>query len=100
MARYIDADALKDRVDRMWDSRQLTNTKHKTIIELLDGEPTADVRENVRGKWLWGLAENGWANHVCSNCGWTKNTDVHVMLGYDYCPNCGAEMSGGEKYVR
>ena len=44
------------------------------------------------GKWLWKLADNGWADHICSVCGWTKNTDIHVSLGYNYCPNCGSYM--------
>ena len=42
-------------------------------------------------KLLWSLADNGWADHTCSECGWTKNTDIHVRLGYDVCPNCGTK---------
>lgn len=47
------------------------------------------------GEWLWDLARNGWADHKCSVCGWTKNTDIHVKLGYKFCPNCGAMMVKG-----
>ena len=46
----------------------------------------------IRGKWEWELADNGWANHICSECGYTKNTDIHVSIGYRYCPMCGAYM--------
>lgn len=56
--------------------------------------PAADVRPVVRGEWIWELADNGWANHICSCCGYTKNTDIHVALGWNFCPNCGADMRG------
>ena len=54
------------------------------------------ITEPKQGKWLWNLAENGWADHICSECGWTKNTDIHVSLGYKFCPNCGS-YNGGEQ---
>ena len=55
--------------------------------------PAADVRPVIRGKWKWSLADNGWADHTCSVCGFTKNTDIHVRLGWSFCPNCGADMT-------
>ena len=48
--------------------------------------------KNKHGKWLWKLADNGWVDHICSECGYTENTDIHVSVGYRYCPNCGAYM--------
>lgn len=51
----------------------------------------------VHGKWLWELADNGWADHICSVCGFTKNTDIHVRVGWRYCPNCGARMDAERK---
>ena len=30
----------------------------------------------------------------CSNCGWEEHTNI--MLGYNFCPNCGADMRGSE----
>lgn len=61
-------------------------------VGLIESLPSAQPKRE-KGKWLWELADNGWANHICSKCGWTKNTDIHVSLGYNFCPNCGAEMS-------
>lgn len=46
------------------------------------------------GEWLWQLADNGWADHICSVCGYTKNTDIHVSLNWSYCPHCGSKMRG------
>ncbi len=53
--------------------------------------------QRKRGKWLWELASNGWANHICSECGFKENTDIHVKLNWRYCPKCGAEMIESEK---
>lgn len=47
-----------------------------------------------RGEWIWQLADNGWADHICSVCGYTKNTDIHVSLNWSYCPHCGSKMRG------
>lgn len=51
---------------------------------------------NRQGEWLWELADNGWADHICSECRFTINTDIHVSLGegYEHCPRCGANMCG------
>lgn len=88
MARYIDADALIDRVTRMWESRQITNTKYKCFTEILTAEPTADVVERKRGKWTHDGSK--WANRfICSECGY-KLFDEPT----NFCPNCGADMRG------
>ena len=60
--------------------------------KLINELPTAN---RPQGEWLWQLADNGWADHICSVCGYTKNTDIHVSLNWSYCPNCGADMRKG-----
>ena len=40
-------------------------------------------------KWIWKLADNGWADWICPKCGWKYNDDIHVTLDYKYCPMCG-----------
>lgn len=54
--------------------------------------PPADVVERKHGKWIWQLADNGWADNICSVCGYTINEDIHVCVDYNFCPNCGADM--------
>lgn len=49
------------------------------------------------GHWKWDFADNGWADHICSECGYRINTDVHVTLDYHYCPHCGAKMEAEHK---
>lgn len=69
-----------DHTDRIW-----FHTKHGKDVEFV---------KRKRGRWLWELADNGWADHICSECGWTLNTDIHVGIGYKFCPYCGADMRG------
>ena len=45
-------------------------------------------------KFGWRLAENGWADTYCENCGWTENHDVHVGVDYKFCPGCGGSVEG------
>lgn len=46
--------------------------------------------ERKQGKWL--LKIEDWNRWTCSECGFSTRTDIHVTLGYDYCPKCGAPM--------
>ena len=39
------------------------------------------------------LAVNGWLDTTCKTCGWTENHDVHVRLGYRFCPGCGGSVT-------
>ena len=65
----------------------------RTINEMPSVTPQPKI-----GYWKWQLADNGWANHICSECGFKHNTDIHVTLNWKYCPNCGAKM-GNDKQV-
>ena len=65
---------------------------NKDLMGRIKAIPKADVVPVKHGEWLWELADNGWADHICSLCGWTENTDIHVSIGYKYCPCCGAKM--------
>lgn len=72
-------------------------------IELRQGEN--ETEDDIRIIWNtratlgrgtcrfeWSLARNGWADHTCSECGYRENTDIHVSLGWQYCPNCGRKV--------
>lgn len=58
--------------------------------------PAADVVEVRHGRWI--LTIEDWNRWTCPVCSWQKWTDIHVSLGYNYCPNCGAKMDGGVEY--
>ena len=94
--RLIDADTLKELIAKnvyplsdAWNSRDYGMFWTGGIEKAIDDAPTIAPK---RGKWNWDFADNGWADWTCSICGWKKNTDIHVNLGYNYCPNCGAKM--------
>ena len=63
-------------------------------IRVGDGSWAIVYDENRVGEWLWELADNGWADHICSECRYTINTDIHVGIDEPRCPRCGANMTG------
>lgn len=60
------------------------------VLSKIDEQPTVEPRKP--SEWIWKPADNGWADHICSNCGYTENTDIHVKLDWKYCPGCGSYM--------
>ena len=108
MPRYIDADnAIKD-------IRELAEKHHSNgeyqfangvlkAITRITSQPTADVKEVVRGKWVHPKNESDPLWHLCSNCGKGQNQKFDVAKRYQnewageiwfspFCPNCGADM--------
>ena len=86
--RYIKADLLKENIFAHWYTRE-------EIYVTIDNQPTADVRENVKGEWIKEVDTMGGyddytpINYYCSICGYLS------MDGQtNYCPNCGADMRG------
>ena len=88
MNRYIDADKLQQAY------KEIHGGKRSLLI---DTEPTADVRENVRGEWIEDKKaeqEHQLIFHkvwTCSQCGERQCR----LKGSNFCPNCGADMRGG-----
>lgn len=74
--------------------------------EALDAVPPADVRPVVRGYWTDGRGNRvPWdemnpdcpaVSAYCSACGeWLTASDEYTAIG-NFCPNCGADMTGGD----
>jgi len=88
MPRYIDADNLP----------RHGNRGGVVYWRDIDAQPTADVRENVKGKWI--IKTDGFVIKrvwgVCSECGNTLDfSGVNAGRGdANFCPNCGADMRG------
>lgn len=100
MARYIDAEKLKDSIDSQTDSifnwDKTTEELYHDLCELVDDEPTADVQEVKHGEWLKPsnspIDNRQW---ICSECKGLVETAYHCEhCYYNYCPNCGARMDG------
>lgn len=100
MARYIDADNLKQVLTELydlakWDYREL----HFSLFDMIgniDGETTEDVKPVVHAYWL----ESYWGGTgaECSNCNYLIHAcDIdyqEVKHDFEYCPYCGAKMDG------
>lgn len=86
MSRYIDADKLQQVY------KEIHGGKRSLLI---DTEPTADVRENVKGEWIRRDSRYvGWISFDCSVCGETLELDKATSDDFKYCPFCGADMRG------
>ena len=63
-------------------------------IKMVELEPAADVRENVRGEWV--RQDDGWCGdyYECSVCKepFTLIDGTPQDNLYNFCPNCGADM--------
>jgi len=75
MSRYIDADSFFEEFEEL-DKEPYNNY------------PTADVRENVKGRWII----HGYPSMLeCSNCR-ELFFYYEVETKSNFCPNCGADM--------
>ncbi len=45
--------------------------------------------------WEHEIDELGWNMWTCPCCHY-KRTDIHVSLGWNYCPMCGKRLEGGK----
>ena len=90
MARYIDTLELLWLYDHECE-------KYSGLEELVADVPTADVRENVHGRWVENGAYLGKLRFKCSACQEDMAVST-VMLKpiWNYCPKCGADMRGDD----
>ena len=91
--RYIDADKLIDDIRPFagYDSNRSNKDWVRRFEIAIDAQPTADVRENVRGEWIPDCeydGEDDWYFWTCSECNYDSDEQ------YRFCPNCGADMRG------
>ena len=97
MSRYIDADKLmlhlndyKLQVSPSWKDdweKMVSCLVIDTCMEAVKEQPTADVRENVRGEWIFQYEDKKYKR--CSACG---KTFYSIPATSNFCPNCGADM--------
>lgn len=100
MPRLIDATKLEEFYKKMTDG--LKPYDHyddgyrdamDNVDDWMDGNQVE--AEPVRHwQWVIEMDDMGWLKHTCPNCGYVKRTDIHVSLGWNYCPNCGCKMDG------
>lgn len=93
MTEYINTTTLLKELDYAFHTDTIGK---KDVINLIINLPAADVATVVHGQWITEFDDLGWLKHTCTVCGYTKRTDVHVSLGWNYCPICGQKADGGE----
>ena len=101
MAEYIERGALmqfpirRDHYDRKNGNKHFINGI-ESVLEYAENLPAADVAPVVQGKWEYiPQTLNTLSQLRCSFCGWWS-LDPSIDGAYNYCPNCGAKMDGGE----
>ena len=97
MSRYIDAEKLCFEILEEY-GISTGGDDVTEIYGMIINQPTADVRENVRGEWIYWYEkiENDTCTEYrphckCSECG--TEYDSHTVKFINFCPNCGAKMS-------
>ena len=91
MSKYIDADLINYKQIESWGSDGNTmRCDFETVAykNEIDAIPAADVRTVRYGKWV---KRDGAI--LCSEC----NYDTPFIVR-NFCPNCGANMRGGEPH--
>lgn len=92
MPRLIDADAL---IIAFCECPAFSVSMFKKVRSVIQKAKVIEAEPVVHTKWEIEMDDMGWNKHTCPNCGYVKRTDIHVSLGWNYCPNCGAKMDGG-----
>ena len=87
MPRYIEDTILKSFTPK--------GLARQDWIDFIQTIPTADVRPNIKGKWIY---KNDLKQFFCSECGFPSLTydDVYIysMDLPNFCEDCGADMRG------
>lgn len=99
MSKYIDADALKDKMFNYYDCVNLNTRKDNyngetlmnyevadMIEDCIDNAPIVDVQEIKHAKW----ETVGNYKVECTNC--HRIRDIKTQCGWNFCPNCGAKI--------
>ena len=97
MSRYIDIELYEK------DGWYLQKHYHNSYGEVIKTTPlvsipTADVEPVKHGKWFKTgqslVYPDKFRNYFCSECGF--ELDAYIRQEPNFCPNCGADMRGGE----
>ena len=103
MAKYIDADNLINELSAACMpiyEKGITGIlgDNSSIADIINEQPTADVQEGKRGKWVKPGNDQDHKQWICSECKGLIETACYCWhCYYNYCPNCGARMEEFEE---
>lgn len=73
-----------------------TETDAAVVLRMIDDAPAADVAPVVHGRWEYTPQTFNTLGQIrCPFCAWWS-LDPSIDGIYNYCPNCGAKMDGGD----
>lgn len=76
-----------------FDKDELARLVDERVIEpIKNGELVLQTDERPHGEWLEPFESNGKTYHKCTHC----HISSELILFGNFCPNCGADMRGGE----
>lgn len=89
MDEYIKRKTVIDLITRRYENPEICTQEINSI-------PAADVAPVVHGRWEYiPQTLNTLSQLRCPFCGWWS-LDPSIDGTYNYCPNCGAKMDGGD----
>ena len=96
MAEYIDREALLTHQYNASHSNWPQLAEMVVGVEDIEDAPAADVSPVVHGRWEYiPQTLNTLSQFRCPFCRWWS-LDPSIDGAYNYCPNCGAKMDGGD----
>lgn len=96
MADYIDREALLTHQYNASHSNWPQLAEMVVGVEDIEDAPAADVSPVVHGRWEYiPQTLNTLSQIRCPFCGWWS-LDPSIDDAYNYCPNCGEKMDGGD----
>ena len=104
MSKYIEREATIKRIEEVYcvgcnsyNGVRCRACSTGDAIDIIEDAPAADVAPVRHGWWEYiPQTLNTLSQLRCSFCGWWS-LDPSIDGTYNYCPNCGAKMDGGEE---
>ena len=94
MADYIDRDAVISEIERrealMVGDKRISIDAMKSFIK---NRPAVDVASVRHGRWV---EKEKYTFDIMYDCSLCENRILDSGHHWNYCPNCGAKMDGGE----
>ena len=97
MSDYIERETVLRRIEEMRVKKyDYAPDVAQAIYDFVVDMDAADVAPVVHGRWEYiPQTLDTLSQFRCSVCGWWS-LDPSIDNAYNYCPNCGAKMDGGD----